>query len=207
MGVQKLNYSSCHIYSALLVAHLLKRFDRENTDEQPWNIGVISPYKAQASLTAKIVERLGLSERLVVHCGTVHGFQGDECDLIVFIANPNNWRFTGHENALLSKDYVYNVAISRARDHLWIVAPYSGGYHNDRLHRLRSLRAGSGRATTTLPAAELEGYLFGERDHLERYSHVTEHDFINVFGQTDMYYFIKTAFNAIDVQLNLPAQP
>lgn len=73
----------------------------------------------------KLIASFGISEKVKIYADTVHGFQGDECDLVFFISNPNNYYYTGHPKGLLSKEYIYNVAISRARDYLIVLHPFS----------------------------------------------------------------------------------
>jgi hypothetical protein len=45
-------------------------------------IGIVTPYSAQAKLTANLVKQLELNEWMM--SGTVHTFQGNEVDLIIF---------------------------------------------------------------------------------------------------------------------------
>ena len=122
--VNKLFYSSYHIYCTILVAEIIKYFDAVNNAQQ-WTIGLIAPYKAQAILLNKLITSYGISGNVKVYSDTVHGFQGDECDIVFFVCNPNNYFYSGYEKALLSKEYIYNVAISRARDYLVILHPYA----------------------------------------------------------------------------------
>ena len=44
-------------------------------------------------LMNKLITSSGISTKINVHCDTVHGFQGDECDIIIFVVNPNNTYF------------------------------------------------------------------------------------------------------------------
>ncbi|MFF0544830.1 AAA domain-containing protein [Nocardia thailandica] len=80
------------------------------------SIGVVTPFRAQAE---RIKDRLGDCADVVV--GTVHTFQGGECDAIVFslVAAPDmplraiTW--------LERQPNLWNVAITRARSHLHVV--------------------------------------------------------------------------------------
>lgn len=198
--VNKLFYSSYHTYCAILVSEIIKYFDISNNDEQ-WTIGLIAPYKAQAMLLNKLITSYGISENIKVISDTVHGFQGDECDIVFFVCNPNNYFFSNHEKALLSKEYIYNVAISRARDYLVVLHPYTAIPNNIFINKIGdSYRSNFGNAKI-LNANEIENILFNDRNYIESNSYVSGHDNVNVFGLSEMKYFIKANDTAIDIQL------
>ncbi len=198
--VNKLFYSSYHTYCAILVSEIIKYFDSVNKAEQ-WTIGLIAPYKAQAILLNKLITSYGISENVKVFSDTVHGFQGDECDIVFFVCNPNNYFYSGHEKALLSKEYIYNVAISRAKDYLIVLHPYTAIQNNIFLNEIGfSYRRNFGNAKI-LNAKEIEMILFNEENYIENNSYVSGHDTVNVFGLSEMKYFIKANDTAIDIQL------
>ncbi len=74
-------------------------------------IGIITPYKAQAAL---LKTRISQSENIKVD--TVDGFQGKECDVIIFsvVRTTGSYRFLADTRRL-------NVALSRAKDRIIIV--------------------------------------------------------------------------------------
>jgi hypothetical protein len=196
---RQLLFSSYHLYAGLLVAELISFFSKSNTNEH-WTIGVIAPYKAQALITNKLIRSKKISEKLTVICNTVHSFQGDQCDLVIFLVNPNNYKYTGHIKSLLTKEYIYNVAISRARDYLWILNPFN---HLTNPHIMEMVDVsnrvnGKGKIHSS---GQLENTIFGDNKYLEEYSFVTGHDNINIYGQTGMKYFIRANDFAIDVQV------
>jgi DNA polymerase III delta prime subunit len=202
--INKLLYSSYQTYCAILVTEIIKYFDKVNTDEQ-WTIGLIAPYKAQAILLNKLVTSYGISDKVKIYADTVHGFQGDECDIVFFVCNPNNYQYTGHPKCLLSKEYIYNVAISRAKDYLIILHPYFTIKNNSFINNIsQSYRKNFG-VSIIKQATEVEKILFNDRSFnksfIAEYSYTTGHDNVNVFGLSDMEYFIKANDNAIDIQL------
>ena len=81
----------------------------ESTPEM--TIGIITPYKAQAAL---LRTRILQSENIKID--TVDGFQGKECDLIIFSVTRTTgpYRFLADTRRL-------NVALSRAKDRIIIV--------------------------------------------------------------------------------------
>jgi hypothetical protein len=200
-SIYKLLYSSYHIYSAIFVTELVKYFDSLLNDGEQWSIGLISPYKAQAILLNKLITSYGLSDKLKIYSDTVHGFQGDECDIVFFIANPNNYTFTNYKRALLSKEYIYNVAISRAKDYVVIIHPFEAIKTNNYINSLWESHHKKFGNTPIKKSSEFEKLLFNQKDFIERNSYITGHDNVNVFGQIEMKYFIKTNESAIDIQL------
>ncbi len=199
--INKLLYSSYHTYSAIFVAELIKHFDSLLTENDSWTIGLIAPYKAQAILLNKLITSYGISDKLKIYSDTVHGFQGDECDMVFFISNPNNYYYTGHPKCLLSKEYVYNVAISRARDYLIILHPFETIQNNPYINSITASYSKNFENPLIRKSAEFERILFNQKDYIEKNSYITGHDNVNVFGQIEMKYFIKANDSAIDIQL------
>lgn len=198
--VNKLLYSSYHTYCAIMVTEIVKYFDTVNKNEN-WTIGLIAPYKAQAILFNKLITSYGISEKIKVYSDTVHGFQGDECDIVFFVCNPNNYYYTGHEKSLLSKEYIYNVAISRAKDYLVILHPYTTIRNNKFINEIGvSFKKNFGNARI-LNSKEVEKVLFNDENFIENNSYVSGHDNVNIFGLSEMKYFIKSNDTAIDIQL------
>ena len=198
--VNKLFYSSYHTYCAILVAEIIKYFDTVNNGEQ-WTIGLIAPYKAQAILLNKLITSYDISENAKVYSDTVHGFQGDECDIVFFVCNPNNYFYSGHKKALLSKEYIYNVAISRARDYLVVLHPYTAIRNNKFINEIGLAYKDNFGNKKILNSKEIEKELFDDENYIENNSYVSGHDNVNVFGISEMKYFIKANETAIDIQL------
>ncbi len=198
--VNKLFYSSYHTYCAILVSEIIKCFDKENSAEG-WSIGLIAPYKAQAILLNKLITSYGISKNITVYSDTVHGFQGDECDIVFFVCNPNNYFYSEHAKALLSKEYIYNVAISRARDYLVILHPYSTIKHNPFIKNIVGYYEKNVGKAEKISSEYIEEILFGDKKHIENNSYFSGHDSVNVFGLSEMKYFIKANDTAIDIQL------
>ncbi len=205
----KLHGSSYHFYSAIMVMEMLKRFDAENSkgQNQEWSIGLISPYKAQAILMDKLVSSYGFSSKLRVVSDTVHGFQGGECDIVFFVCNPNSYALGNmngklRERCLMFKQYIYNVAISRARDYLVVIHPFSCERNNLYINRITiSYRLINGRCEF-IPFRELELKLFGVMDYIKNNSYVTSHDAVNVYNTSlGKKYILKYGSDALDVQV------
>ncbi len=199
--IRQLFYSSYHIYSAILVSEIIKYFDSTLTEEDNWSIGIIAPYKAQAVMMNKLIASFGISDKLKIYADTVHGFQGDECDIVFFISNPNKDYYTGHKKCLLSKEYIYNVAISRAKDYLIILHPFFKIQDNPFINKIKSTYHSNFGNSLINKASDFEKILFESNTFIYDNSYITGHDTVNVFGQLEKKYFIKANSNAIDIQL------
>ncbi|MEZ4883861.1 MAG: AAA domain-containing protein [Chitinophagales bacterium] len=199
--IRQLFYSSYHIYSAILLSEIIKYFDTTLNERESWSIGLIAPYKAQAVMMNKLIASFGISDKIKIYADTVHGFQGDECDIVFFISNPNSYRYTGHPKCLLSKEYIYNVAISRAKDYLIILHPFSEISDNPFINKIKNSYSSNFGNPFIKKASELERILFNNDSFIYDNSYITGHDTVNVFGQLEKKYFIKANPSAIDIQL------
>ncbi|MBI4310724.1 MAG: AAA family ATPase [Chloroflexi bacterium] len=97
--------------SALYAARL-----QEPEEKTPPPIGIVTPYVAQRRYLNKLIQMFGLGRW--VAAGTVHTFQGSECDVVIFdsvlgephwtsrFTNPKDWREVRRD---------LNVAVTRAR--------------------------------------------------------------------------------------------
>lgn len=88
------------------------RYARLNKDKA---IGVITPFVNQRKLIEKAVQSENLQN---VACGTVHAFQGDEKDVVLFSAALTDQTQAGTYEWLKNNKELINVATSRAREKL-----------------------------------------------------------------------------------------
>lgn len=93
------------------------------------SIGVITPFVNQKKLIEEALKREGLNH---VACGTVHAFQGDEKDVVLFSTAISDSTQAGTYEWLKNNRELINVAASRAKDQL-IVLSDSGNLN--RLHQ------------------------------------------------------------------------
>ncbi len=82
-------------------------------------IGVITPFVNQRKL---IEEGLRINKITNVVCGTVHAFQGDEKDVVLFSTALTDETHTGTYEWLKNNKELLNVATSRAKDKLIVLA-------------------------------------------------------------------------------------
>lgn len=109
------------------VMNLLDLYSED--EEAPFSIGVITPYTGQVSLLKALFtqKEYNTDFRDRVEIGTVHTFQGSECDVIIFDMVDCS-KFEKGKEAYFGKLYageqgeqLLNVAISRARHKLIVV--------------------------------------------------------------------------------------
>lgn len=102
------------------------RYAKDNKDR---SIGVITPFVNQRNLIENSISESGLEN---VVCGTVHAFQGDEKDVVLFSMAITEQTQAGTYEWLKNNKELINVATSRAKDKLIILADYN---NLERLHQ------------------------------------------------------------------------
>lgn len=202
---EKLNKSPFQLFSAFLVNELVKKF-RDEAKEEEWNIGVICPYRSQASLLNKMIESHFQKPNIKLISDTVHGFQGDECDLVFAVFNPSSAR--SQYSQFLQKEYIINVAISRAKDYLILLLPDSETEGLGNLKLIHEAHEGSllriinelpKQSVAQLNAKEIEKKLMGVADYFATNSFTNVHQTVNVYGEPEMDYMVRLSGNAIDI--------
>ncbi len=93
------------------------------------SIGVITPFVNQRKWLEEALKRERLGH---VVCGTVHAFQGDEKDVVLFSTALTSQTQAGTYEWLKNNKELINVAVSRARDQLIVLADSE---HLARLHQ------------------------------------------------------------------------
>lgn len=200
------NSSSYQIYSALFTyefALYLSRKVSENNPGSVFRVGIIAPYRAQADLIEKLITAEKLPDNIEVQVGTIHGFQGDECDIIFVVFNPPPG-ISDRREMFLNKKTILNVSVSRARDYLFIVMPDD---NTERIENLRQVNRiekfiKNTESYTEYHSSMLEEQMFGSKSFLEDNSFTTGHQSVNVYGLPEMIYEIRTEDTAVDVQVH-----
>ncbi len=93
------------------------------------NIGIITPFVNQKKLIDEELQRANITN---ITCGTVHAFQGDEKDVILFSTAITDQTQAGTYEWLKNNKELINVATSRAKDKLIIL---SSSKNLERLHQ------------------------------------------------------------------------
>jgi len=121
-----LNSSKSNLIHALLVRKIAVSLVSVGMCDSPEGVGIIAPYRPQVSLIRDLLDEYRLKS---ISVGTVHRFQGSERSTIILdltdspphrlgtFLRPISLRDTGAR--------LLNVALSRARQHLFVVANLS----------------------------------------------------------------------------------
>lgn len=169
-----------------------------------FRIGVIAPYRAQANLLSRLNDSWASKPDTVeIQVGTIHGFQGDECDIIIAVFNPPP-TISSSPQMFLNKQNILNVAISRARDYLFIIMPDA---ETDGIQNLRKVAqveklVKSGNAFSEYASHAIEKVIWGEENYLEENTFATSHQMVNVYCKPERYYEVRSDDSAIDVQIH-----
>lgn len=201
---KRLEGGSCyHIYSALLcleyVKYLNERF-KESYPDRDVSIGVISPYKVQADLVEKMINRDTSDTGIQV--GTIHSFQGDECDVIVLLLNTPP-RITNSSRLSVNKLNIINVAISRARDNLFIMMPDEETFGVENLAIInRLLRLVDKSNYYEIKSSQVEEMIFGKSNYIEANTFSTTHQNVNIYSLPEVIYEVRSDESSIDIQIH-----
>lgn len=206
-GPKKLAGSNVQIYSVLLVTELCQYIAKNYKGDKDLNIGIICPYVAESQMIERLIEQQeNMPENINFNVGTIHGFQGDECDIVFVVFNPPKAMGTQPERIMLNRKHIINVAISRAKDFLFVLFPHpsTDGFKN--LYEIRNL----GRLTTdvvgehvkTFTCDDIEQIMFGKKFYLENNTFVTSHQMANVYTEPGMKYEVRIDDNSVDIQIS-----
>lgn len=201
--------SPYQVYSALFTFEYTVFFAKALAEANPngfFRIGIIAPYRAQSDLIEKLVGSENIPEQVDIQVGTIHGFQGDECDIIFAVFNSPPY-ISDNPNMFLNKRNIINVSISRARDYLFVLMPDDRTENIkrlDRIKRVEQLIKNSGCFEET-SSPEWEDVIFGSETYLEDNAFSTGHQNVNVYGLPERRYEVRSEDAAVDVQIHRQA--
>ncbi len=198
--------SSYQVYSALFTFEYvcyLSRAISQNNPGQLFKIGIIAPYRAQADMIDKLLASEKLPKEIDVQVGTIHGFQGDECDIIFSVFNTPP-TISESRDMFLNKKNIVNVSISRARDYLFIVMPDDNTDNIEKLTLIKRVEEliHDTDAWNEFDSPDLEELMFGDSKYLETNAFSTSHQSVNVYGLPEKCYEVRTEDSAVDVQIH-----
>jgi hypothetical protein len=93
-----------------------------NTGMQHYSIGVVTPFSAQKDLLRNLMETEGVASKILVD--SAYGFQGDERDIIIFSPVVAAGITSSASKWVESPPNLINVALTRARQALFVVADF-----------------------------------------------------------------------------------
>lgn len=197
--------SAYHPYSALLAIELVRHISsvvRRDFQNRSVSIGLVTPYRAQADILSGLLAQLPLPNNVSAQAGTIHGFQGDECDVMIVVLNTPP-QISANRGMFLNRRNIINVSISRARDSLIILAPDEETKYVDRLievNRLLEICRCTG-SMKEYSAASIEELLLGSPTFIADSCFTTGHHSVNVYGSPENRYEIRSEWQAVDIQV------
>ncbi len=203
--IKLLGMSSYQIYSALFVFEYICKLANglKDAGRTAFRIGVISPYRAQADIVGRLIAKVDhtMLESVEVNVGTVHSFQGDECEMIIALLNPPQG-MGRREGSFINDKKVLNVAISRARDYLVVAIPDEKTpnvqYLRGPLTIARLMRQTPG-VFSEQQTPDLEENVWGDRDYVEKNTFSTGHQNVNVYETPEKRFEVRSEGTAVDV--------
>ena len=201
-GLSAIGGSAFHLYSAIftynMVEYTVKQILKKYPEES-YSIGIVCPYRAEADTIKKMLENRSLnSENCSVTCGTVHSFQGDECDIMFVVLNPPSLCST---NSHINNENILNVAMSRARDYLFFVLPKGQVKGFTRKNDIGRLADGNKRSIYNCP--DIEEIILGSSDFIASNTQVTCHLPVNVYYEQNAIYDVRISDDAVDIKVNM----
>lgn len=138
-----------------------------------------------------------------VQVDTIHGFQGDECD-IVFVVFNTPPSISASKEMFLNKRNIINVSVSRAKDYLFIVMPDDQTANIDNLRLVKRIEALMKNTSSwqEVLTPTLEKMMFDDDRYFENNAFSTSHQSVNVYGLPEKRYEVRTEDNAVDVQIH-----
>lgn len=206
---KRLMGSNIHIYSVLFTVEFIKYITAhlsKGSYEEPINIGVLSPYGVEIQSIQKLYNQICITyDNINVNFGTSHGFQGDQCDIVIAVMNPPaSGLKRNSELTFINKPNILNVAVSRAKDYLFVVMPEKEYELFPKLHELKKLGKimVSTRCNTFYTSDEIEKLIFGKVRHIENNTFVTSHQTTNIYSDPLARYEVRIGEQALDIQIN-----
>lgn len=201
-GLGSVNGSALHLYSAIftynLSAYIAEQVKSNIVPKEKYSIGIVCPYKAEADAIKQMIEARPIeNDYCSITCGTAHSFQGDECDIMFVVLNPPaNVGTLSHIN----DRNIVNVAMSRARDYLFLVMPQGqiDGYNVKK----RIYRALNVNDKAIMSCKDLEKVMFDNDYYIEENTEITCHMPVNVYYNSHAKYDVRWDDTALDIQIH-----
>lgn len=200
-GLTSISDSAFQLYSAIFTykfaEYIIKQISEKYAGEE-YSIGIVSPYRAEADAIKQLLENRPIStEHCSVTCGTVHSFQGDECDIMLIVLNPPVQCSKGSH---VNNPNIINVAMSRARDYIFFIMPQGQPKGMIIKEQLGKLTPKAERAMFF--CGDIEDIMFGNRNHIASNTHVTCHMPVNVYCEENAKYEVRMSNEALDIKVN-----
>ena len=196
------NSSSYQSYSAIFTFEFVREMCRQISKNNPgknFNVGIIAPYRVQADLIDKLFAAVPIPLNIQISAGTIHGLQGDECDIVVAVFNPPP-SISRSPEMFLNRRNIINVSISRARDYLFLIMPDNDTENIQNLILIKQVEKLFGNYGE-FKACDIENLIFKSETYIEDNSFSTGHQNVNIYTEPEKIYEIRSDDNAVDIQI------
>ena len=140
------------------------------------------------------------NENYAVVASTVHGFQGDECDIIINLMN-SSYKVT-HRH-FINNHNILNVGISRAKQYLINIIPDKDTVGYEQLNNLNKINdlIYDTKKFKEYNTEEIESLIFNQKDFIEKNTYVTTHNKVNLYDKAEHYYEVRCTEESIDIHI------
>ena len=201
-GLNAINNSAFNLYSVIftynMVEYTIKQIEKHHPN-QDYTIGVVCAYRSQSDAIKNMLENRPLDTVYCkVTCGTVHSFQGDECDIMFIVLNPPA---NCGEKTHVNNENIINVAMSRARDYIFFVMPNGQQRGFKVKNRLGAILPFTDREI--IDCKKIERVMFlGNDNFIYENTHVTCHMPVNVYCEENALYEVRMSDETLDIKIN-----
>lgn len=201
-GLNAVNNSAFNLYSVIftynMIEYIIKQIEKHHPN-QDYTIGVVCAYRAQSDAIKNMLENRSLDTAFCkVSCGTVHSFQGDECDIMFIVLNPPTVCTSGTH---VNNENIINVAMSRARDYIFFVMPNGQQKGFKVKNRIGAIIPFTDREI--IDSKKIEKVMFqGNYNFIYENTHVTCHMPVNVYCEENALYEVRMSDEALDIKIN-----
>ena len=126
--------------------------------------------------------------------------------MVFVVFNPPKGISTHPDKIMLNKQHIINVAVSRARDYLFLLIPHKDtvGYENlVEINKIgRIIIENCKGEYQYFTSDQIEKLIFGQSKYLEENTFVTSHQMANVYTEAGMKYEVRIDENSVDVQIS-----
>jgi hypothetical protein len=180
-----------------MVGYMVEQITKKYPGKK-YTIGIVCPYKAEADAIQQLVDNRSLdTDVCTVYSGTVHKFQGDECDIMFIVLNPPANITSG---AHINNQNIINVAMSRARDYIFFVLPERMDEKLETKTRIGHIVDSKDRSI--MYCSEIEKVMFGNPNYLYENTNVTCHLPVNVYYDALSKYEVRIDDTTLDIEIN-----
>ena len=177
--------------------------DIDTLNESKWTIGIICPYKAQSSIIERLIPERKNDDKFIIISGTVHSFQGDECDIVISLFNPPP---SISPFISLNNKNIMNVSISRAKQYQILIAPAEDTRMYEDLEEMNKIidiiKENFPDGYIEYESDQIEEILFGEKNYIRNNSMVTKHQKINRYIEADYRWEVRCDDEAVDIHVS-----